>query len=131
MDDVLRRCRKTWRRLGVSTDATASMTDELRGDLQSARADGITAMTMVGGDPDGFARSWAASRGLVRPKWQIASTTLVAALAMVPGAAMMLVVPLAVTSSWFIEIFDPTRAYYPGSRAGRGTSGTTYWDLPM
>ncbi len=80
------------------------MSDELDGDLQSAQADGITSMTMVGGDPDGFARSWAASRGLVRPKWRIVSTTLVAALAMVPGAAMMLIGPLAATSWWFAEM---------------------------
>lgn len=131
MSDVLRRCRKTWRRLGVSSDAIASMSDELDGDLQSAGADGVTAMSLVGGDPDGFARSWAASRGWVRPKWRIISTTLIAALAMVPGAAMMLVVPLAMTSSWFVEIVDPSSAYYPGSRAGRGTSGTAYWDVPM
>jgi hypothetical protein len=114
----------------VPSDAIESMTDELDGDLQSARADGISAMTMVGGDPDGFARSWAASRGLVRPKWRIASTTVVAALAMVPGAAMMLVVPLAVTSPWFIEMVNPTMGL-PEPTQRRGTSGTNYLDLPL
>ena len=130
MSDVPRRCRKTWRRLGVPSDAIESMTDELVGDLQSASADGISDMTMVGGDPDGFARSWAASRGLVRPKWRIISTTFVAALAMVPGAAMMLVVPLAVTSPWFIEMVNPNMGL-PEPAQRRGTSGTNYLDLPM
>lgn len=130
MNDVLRRCRRTWRRLGVSSDAIASMTDELDGDLQSAEADGITAMSMVGGDPDGFARSWAASRGLIRPKWRVGSTTVVASLAMVPGAAMMLVVPLAVTSPWFIEIVNPDDAF-PATRVGRGSYSTNYLDLPL
>lgn len=119
MNDVLRRCRRTWRRLGVSSDAIASMTDELDDDLQSAEADGITAMSMVGGDPDGFARSWAASRGLIRPKWRVGSTTVVASLAMVPGAAMMLVGPLAATSWWFAEMVGAS----PDTQ-GRRSSGS-------
>lgn len=130
MNDVLRRCRRTWRRLGVSSDAIASMADELDGDLQSAAADGITAMSMVGGDPDGFARSWAASRGLVRPKWRLASTTFVAAIAMIPGAAMMLVVPLAITSEWFIEIVNPGGTV-SDTQSRRGSYSTNYLDLPL
>jgi hypothetical protein len=102
----------------VPSDAIESMTDELDGDLQSARADGVSDMSMVGGDPAGFARSWAASRGLVRPKWRVVSTTVVAALAMVPGAAMMMVVPLAATSWWFAEMVGAS----PDS-AGRRSSG--------
>jgi len=131
MSDVLRRCRRTWRRLGVPSDAVASMTDELDGDLQSARADGISDMTMVGGDPDGFARSWAASRGLVRPKWRIVSTTVVASLAMVPGATMMLAVPLAATSPWFIEMVNPASAMQVDYTTRRGSYSTNYLDLPM
>ena len=105
--DVVARARRTWRRLGVAPDAADEMAAELRSDMDAAAADGIDAMSLVGGDPESFARAWASARGAVRPRWRIASTTFVALLGMLPGAAMIAVIPLAMTSPWFISMVDP------------------------
>ena len=37
MTDVIARCRKTWRRLGVPNEAAASMAEELTADLAGPR----------------------------------------------------------------------------------------------
>jgi len=131
MTDVIARCRKTWRRLGVPNEAAASMAEELTADLASAEHDGVTPMSYVGGDPDGFARAWASARGVVRPHWRVASTTTVALLAVVPAAAMMLLIPLAITSPWFINIVQPNNPtlYCPPQYAG--ACGDAYLDFPV
>ena len=107
MTKVVEDCERTWRRLGVERGEIQAMSEELAADLESARVDGIAAEAFVGGDPVGFARAWASARGVVRPRWRIASTVSAAAVGTLPGAAVALMLGLAVTSPWFIQMVDP------------------------
>ena len=107
MSDVVAQARRPWRRLGVAPDVEDELAAELRGDIDAAAEDGVDAMALVGGDPDAFARSWASARGAVRPRWRLGSTATAALLGMIPGAAILVVVPLAMTSSWFIAMAVP------------------------
>jgi hypothetical protein len=72
VNDVVSTCRSTWKRLGVPTRARADLEFELRTNLDAAAADGVDAMTFVGGDPGGLAREWAMARGLARARWLVA-----------------------------------------------------------
>ena len=110
MTKVVEECRRTWRRLGVDRGEIEAMSQELAADLESAYADGVAAEAFVGGDPVGFARAWASARGVVRPRWRIASTVSAAAVGKLPGAAVAFMLGLAVTSPWFIEMVDPGNA---------------------
>ena len=95
------------------------MAAELQGDIDAASEDGVDAMTLVGGDPESFARAWASARGVVRPRWRLVSTVVASLLGMLPGTAMLVIVPLAMTSSWFVSMVDPSNA----------DSG--YWYIPF
>ncbi|WP_018653305.1 hypothetical protein [Actinomadura flavalba] len=79
-DRTVRRCARTWARIGVAAEDVADMAGELADDLAAAVQDGRDPESYVGGDPDGFARAWAAERGVVplRPR---AGRVAVAALA--------------------------------------------------
>jgi hypothetical protein len=103
------------------------MAEELAADLSRANADGVAPMAYVGGDPDAFARSWASARGVVRPRWRVVSTTLIALVAMVPGAAILLVMPLAMTSPWFIQMVDPNN---PTLACFSAECPSAYWEAP-
>jgi hypothetical protein len=128
MTDVVGRARRTWRRLGVASDIADDMTAELRSDIAAAERDGVAAMTLVGGDPEGMARSWASARGAVRPRWRIGSTVLLCIIGMIPGAAMMAVIPLAMTSPWFIYMVDPNN---PTLACQGDYCGSPYWNPPI
>jgi hypothetical protein len=125
MKDVVGRARRTWRRLGVASEVSDDMTAELRADIDAAGRDGVDPMALVGGDPEGFARSWASARGAVRPRWLIGSTSVLGLLGMLPGAAMMAVIPLAMTSPWFIYMVDPNN---PTLACDGSWCGSPYWE---
>ena len=63
MTDVVRACRKSWRRLGVPSAVAEEMAAELEAELGEAAADGVTPESFVGGDARSFAAQWAYSRG--------------------------------------------------------------------
>jgi hypothetical protein len=90
MTDVLRSCRRTWRRLGVPRADEAELTAELEADLRAAAEDGVTPERFVGGDPHAFAAAWADGRGLVRPRPRLLSIALAALLGAVPGVGLAL-----------------------------------------
>lgn len=136
IDEVLARCTRTWRRFGVPRDEQASMADELRADLAAAIDSGAPVSNIVGNDADAFAREWAQSRGVVRPRWRLASTTAVAMAGALPAVAFALVLPLMSTSDWGVEHLVKL---FPGQRSRTnldcGPPATTwcpptYWDPP-
>ena len=110
MNTVIDQCQRTWRRLGVEAEEIASMSEELDADMHAASEDGVTAEAFVGGDPAGFARAWASARGAIRPRWRIVQTAIAAGVGVLPAAAMALLLPLAMTSPWFIRIVDPNNS---------------------
>lgn len=93
-DPIVRTARRTWQRLGVPPTDANEMSRELEADLASARADGRDPDRYVGGDAAGFARAWAASRGLVRAKRRTVTVTAAGLAGLLPGAALAV---LAVT----------------------------------
>lgn len=110
MTSVITQCDRTWRRLGVASNEIESMRDQLAADLAEAEGDGVSAEAFVGGDPAGFARAWASARGVIRPRWRIVSTVVMATLGALPGVAVAFALPLAVTSGWLIDMVDPDNA---------------------
>lgn len=114
VDRVVDQCEQTWRRLRVRTSDRAAMADELRSDLQHVAEAGVGPAEFLGGDSDTFARTWASERGVVRPRFRLASTTIVAAAAMLPGAGFAAVLPLLSTSEWgltaLVKAFPSQRA---------------------
>jgi hypothetical protein len=93
-DPIIRTAQRTWQRLGVPPGDASQMSRELEADLAAARADGRDPAQYVGGDPAGFARAWAASRGLVRAKRRTIIVAAAGLAGLLPGAAMAV---LAVT----------------------------------
>lgn len=93
-DRIVRTAQRTWRRLGVPPLDANEMSRELEADLAAARTDGRDPDQYVGGDPAGFARAWAASRGLVRAKRRTVTVAVAGLAGLLPGAALAV---LAVT----------------------------------
>jgi hypothetical protein len=61
-------CRREWTRLGVPDPAANEMAADLEADLAEAAAEGVAAEEVLGAgafDPQSFAVSWAAERGLI------------------------------------------------------------------
>ncbi|MGI5164745.1 hypothetical protein ACQEU3_10360 [Spirillospora sp. CA-253888] len=84
-DRIIRRCRRTWRRIGVPHAVAADMAAELAADLEAAERDGRDPQSYVGGDPAGFARAWASERGVVPTRPLLGRVAVVAMLGGLPG----------------------------------------------
>ncbi|MEU7484124.1 hypothetical protein [Streptomyces sp. NPDC042319] len=83
--DAVAQARRVWRRLGVPEEAAREMAEELSADLAEAVADGRTAEEYVGGDVAALARTWAAERGLIRPRQHVGRVLAAALLGALPG----------------------------------------------
>jgi hypothetical protein len=62
-------CRREWKRLGVPDPLANEMAADLTADLEEAESEGASAEEVLGTgafDPQSFASSWAAERGLIR-----------------------------------------------------------------
>lgn len=105
MTDVVRACRRTWRRLGVEREVASEMAAELEQDLATAAAEGIRPQEYVAGDAQGFAAAWATGRGVVRPKPRIGTTVLAAAVGAVPGAGFGLFAAYGLSSQAMADTF--------------------------
>lgn len=81
MTDVVRTCRRTWRRLGVPREEVAELAAELVSDIAAAAEDGVAQDAFVGGDARTFATEWATARALARPRPRLLATALAALVA--------------------------------------------------
>ncbi|WP_067807502.1 hypothetical protein [Actinomadura formosensis] len=84
-EKVVRQCKRTWRRIGVSREDGAEMAGELAADLRVALADGRDPQSYVGGDPAGFARAWASERGVVPLRYRTGRLMAASLLGALPG----------------------------------------------
>ncbi|MFI0355323.1 hypothetical protein [Actinomadura sp. 9N407] len=98
MDKVLKQCRWTWIRIGVSAEAIEDMAAELRTDLEAAVFDGRDPRSFVGGDVAGFARAWASARGAVPLRRRAGRVAVAAILGAVPGGVMGLFILFGLSS---------------------------------
>src|SRR5947209_20614676 len=65
----VKECRREWRRLRVPDSLANEMATDLTADLEEAKAEGASIEDVLGSsafDPRSFARSWAASAGVVQ-----------------------------------------------------------------
>lgn len=115
MTDVVRTCRRSWKRLGVPGAVAAEMTAELETELAEAAADGVPPETFVGGDARSFAAQWAYSRGVVRSRARVLLTALVAVVGATPGTGFALFVAYGASSEAFQEIFPGIYGYLSSS----------------
>jgi hypothetical protein len=102
MSDFVEQCRGEWKRLGVPDPLAQEMAADLTSDLEEAEADGISAQELLGSsafDPQSFARSWAAERGIIpeppsrgprRRPFVLVAFTAVAAIAVLVAALLLL-----------------------------------------
>lgn len=107
MDDVLRTCRRTWRRLGLTRPEIDEMCEELRADLEAAEAEGVGPQEYLGGDAAGVARAWASARGLVRARFHVLGVMIVALLVTVPMLFAASYIYVASTSAYVADLFRP------------------------
>jgi hypothetical protein len=122
MDDVLRTCRRTWRRLGLTRSEMDAMSDELASDLEAAAAEGVEPQEYLGGDAAGVARSWASSRGLVRPRFHVVGVMAVSLLVTIPMLFAASYIYVATTSAYVADLFRPGWDWaQPGPFDGDGT----------
>lgn len=98
MTDVVRTCRRTWRRLGVTRTARAELAAELSADLDQASADGIDPVAYVG-DARELALDWATARGLVAARPRLLTAALAAMAGALPGAAVALFAAYGLSST--------------------------------
>lgn len=127
---VLREATRTWRRLGLSASAIAELSGELCQDLQSAQADGRDPDDYVGGDPRGLARTWAAARGLVRPRHRLLGVAVAGLCGMVPGAGLAVLAITLPSSLVFNDMVGNARFIQSEAASGGGVS-TSYHYLPL
>lgn len=106
MRDVLRECKRNWRRLGVPAQVSAEMAEELQAELIAATAEGVPAMAFVDGDPAGFAHAWASARGVVRGRRRLIRICVGAFVGAIPGALTGLFVAYGVGSTEFARLFQ-------------------------
>jgi hypothetical protein len=103
--DVVRMCKRTWRRLGVPRSDAAEMLAELDADLVAAAEEGVRPENYVGADPRAFAIEWAEARGLVRPRLRLLSTSAAALAGALPGAGFALFAAYGLSSAAIGDIF--------------------------
>ncbi len=107
MDDVLRVCTRTWRRLGVPRADVEDLQRELLDDLEAAAADGVDAQSYVGGDAAGLARAWASARGFVRPRYRGRGCALVSRAVVGPMMFAASFLYVATTSAYIADLLQP------------------------
>lgn len=69
MSQFVDECQREWKRLGVPEPLANEMAADLTADLEEAESEGASAEEVLGSgafDPQSFAASWAAERGLIR-----------------------------------------------------------------
>lgn len=115
MTDVVRACRKSWRRLGVPSAVAEEMAAELEAELGEAAADGVTPESFVGGDARSFAAQWAYSRGVVRSRARVLVTVLAAVVGAIPGTSFALFVAYGGSSEAFQQSFPGIWEYLASS----------------
>ncbi|MFC0038032.1 hypothetical protein [Actinomadura rayongensis] len=101
---IVRRCRRTWLRIGVPAGDVADMTAELAADLAAAEADGRDPDSYVGGDPAGFARAWASERGVVPVRSRVGRLMAAGVLGGLPGALAGLFAVFGLQSETFAQV---------------------------
>ncbi len=124
MTDVLRACRRTWRRQGVPRAVAAEMAADLEADLAAAAKEGVSPEAFVARDPNAFAIAWATARGVARPRLRLALTAAAAVAGAVPGAGFALFAAYGLSSPAVGEILGGAE-----TRVGEHTS-VTYLNLP-
>ena len=70
MREFVEQCRREWSRLGVPESVANEMAADLTADLDEAEAEGASPEEVLGNgvfDPQSFAASWAAARGVIGP----------------------------------------------------------------
>lgn len=68
MSEFVEECRREWKRLGVPAPVANEMAADLAADLKEADAEGVSPEEVLGSsafDPQSFAASWAAERGVI------------------------------------------------------------------
>jgi hypothetical protein len=114
MSDIVRACRRTWRRLGVRRADVREMTAELEADLAAAAGEGVHPTELVGHDPRAFALSWAREKGVAGPRALLASTALATLVGALPGVAIGLLIAYGNALSNLEQI---ARGYLPNDPA--------------
>lgn len=102
-DEFVDQCRREWSRLGVPKPLADEMAADLASDLHEAEAEGVSLEELLGRsafDPESFAASWAAERGIIPPPAESGRTdrkpvalvafTAVAALTVLVAALLLL-----------------------------------------
>jgi hypothetical protein len=103
MSEFVQQCRQEWARLGVPAAVAEEMALELGADLRDAEAAGMSVEEYLGpsaADPQAFAASWAAERGIVptpadrerrrRRPFVLVAFTAAAALTLVVAAILLI-----------------------------------------
>jgi Na+-transporting NADH:ubiquinone oxidoreductase subunit NqrE len=103
--DVVRTCKRTWRRLGVPRREATEMLAELDADLVAAAEGGVRPEDYVGADLRAFAIEWAEARRLVRPRLRLLSTSAAALVGALPGAGFALFAAYGLSSEAIGDIF--------------------------
>lgn len=124
-DPIVKTAQRTWQRLGVPPGDASQMSRELEADLHSARADGRDPDQYVGGDPAGFARAWAASRGLVRAKRRKATVAAAGLAGLLPGAALA-VLTVTLPSSLVFNDMIGNRSFITTTPGTGGATAIAY-----
>lgn len=124
-DRILKTAQRTWRRLGVPSGDAGQMSRELQADLAAARADGRDPDQYVGGDAAGFARAWAASRGLVRARRRALTVAAAGLAGLLPGAALAVLSVTLPSSVVFNEMIG-NRSFITASADTAGVAGIEY-----
>ena len=100
MSEFVEECRREWKRLGVPPPVANEMAADLAADLQEADAEGVSPEEVLGSsafDPQSFAASWAAERGVIdrpRPRSRGRKPLLLGALVLVLAAGVGLAAAL-------------------------------------
>jgi hypothetical protein len=73
VSEFIEECRREWKRLRVPDPIADEMAAEFAADLQEAETEGVPPEVVLGpsaSDPRAFAASWAAERGVTRPRFR-------------------------------------------------------------
>jgi hypothetical protein len=92
VNEFVERCRREWKRLGVSSGVADEMATELAGDLEEGTPEEVLGRDAA--DAQSFARAWAAERGVIRRRHRFARIgipvgTLASVAAAVAGAVLL------------------------------------------
>lgn len=151
MTEFVEQCRREWKRLGVAESLAEEMAADLTADLEAAQAEGVSVEEYLGAsasDPQSFAASWAAERGVIpasaegdndgrRPRALVAFTFLAAVVLI--AAALLLATgepQVALTASRTAPPHFPSSAHPslppgvgPGHRVQAAAAAPVEWIL--